>query len=372
MGVKFTCPHCNSALNVKSEMAGKRGRCPRCNEKISIPAESEPAEGAVATALEQAVVPAGAKWTTGPVPVKAPVSARVSAPGKSSAPAKAKAGGPAPGTPAPAAANSPAQTAQPLKQPDPNSHAVAPSAAAATRPTPGPAPDPISEAPQLQWYVMPPGASSQYGPAAGDAFRSWIQEGRVTAESLVWRQDWPEWKRAGNVFPELDRSGGVGPRMPAEPGLAIPTAAGAFPTAADVLPAQEAASVAGAPGPAGFAPFDAAAFASPAPPSDAGPAAGFDFSDLSAAPRAMPVLAGGFPAAKAAVPSISTTSGRSTTRRGARSNNTPIMVIVVLGILLIPLSYLVWMVINEPPTAPAPAPAAAPESSEAGSEDSDE
>ncbi|HEV3021041.1 MAG TPA: DUF4339 domain-containing protein, partial [Pirellulales bacterium] len=353
-------------------MAGKRGRCPRCNEKISIPAESEPAEGAVATALEQAVVPAGAKWTTGPVPVKAPVSARVSAPGKSSAPAKAKAGGPAPGTPAPAAANSPAQTAQPLKQPDPNSHAVAPSAAAATRPTPGPAPDPISEAPQLQWYVMPPGASSQYGPAAGDAFRSWIQEGRVTSESLVWRQDWPEWKRAGNVFPELDRSGGIGPRLPAEPGLAIPTAAGAFPTAAAVLPAHDAATLAGAPGPGGFAPFDAAALAAPAQSADVGPAAGFDFSDLSAAPRAMPVLAGGFPGVKAANPSISTTSARSTTRRGVRSNNAPVIVIVVLAILLFPLSYLVWMVINEPPTAPAPAPAAAPESSDAGSEESDE
>jgi hypothetical protein len=55
-----------------------------------------------------------------------------------------------------------------------------------------------------------------------------------------------------------------------------------------------------------------------------------------------------------------------------RSNNAPVIVIVVLAILLFPLSYLVWMVINEPPTAPAPAPAAAPESSDAGSEESDE
>jgi Holliday junction DNA helicase RuvB len=68
-------------------------------------------------------------------------------------------------------------------------------------------PDPISEAPELQWYVIPPGAQCQYGPAAGDTLRAWVNEGRVPADSLVWRQDWPGWQRAGSVFPDLESCG---------------------------------------------------------------------------------------------------------------------------------------------------------------------
>jgi hypothetical protein len=371
MGVKFTCPHCNSALNVKAELAGKRGRCPRCNEKISIPADSDDAK-AVVTVVEQATVASGAKWTDGPVPVKAPVSIRATAPAKQVAPAKQAPSN----SKAAVVASAPAQSLQPSEQSGRGAQEVAPSATAP--PTPGPTPDPISDAPQLQWYVVPPGASSQYGPAAGEAFRAWIQEGRVTAESLVWRQDWPEWKRAGSVFPELDPA-----QRPvastAGPGVAIPTAAGAFPTAAAVLPANTATP--------GFTPFDAAAaFASPAlagdtasasdvaSAGDAAPAAGFDFSDLSAAPRTSPALPGGFSALRTGMPSISTSGGVSTRRRSA-SNNRPIIVIIALAVLLIPLSYLVWIVINEPPTAPAPetpAPVASPSGNEAGPDDSDE
>ena len=33
--------------------------------------------------------------------------------------------------------------------------------------------------------------------------RTWIAEGRVTLDSLVWREGWPEWKKAGPLFPGL-------------------------------------------------------------------------------------------------------------------------------------------------------------------------
>src|SRR5215469_16837318 len=39
MGIKFTCPACGRPLNVKPELAGKRGRCPNCQAKIDIPSE---------------------------------------------------------------------------------------------------------------------------------------------------------------------------------------------------------------------------------------------------------------------------------------------------------------------------------------------
>jgi hypothetical protein len=40
--------------------------------------------------------------------------------------------------------------------------------------------------------------------------RRWLDEGRVSSDSLVWREGWPDWKAAGPVFPSLDN-------MPVEP-----------------------------------------------------------------------------------------------------------------------------------------------------------
>ena len=31
----------------------------------------------------------------------------------------------------------------------------------------------------------------------------WISENRVSADSLVWQEGWPEWRRAEEVFPQL-------------------------------------------------------------------------------------------------------------------------------------------------------------------------
>ena len=59
--------------------------------------------------------------------------------------------------------------------------------------------DPIDEAPHATWYVRP-GSGGQFGPAAGDIMRKWIGEGRVSAESMVWREGWTDWKLAGPLF----------------------------------------------------------------------------------------------------------------------------------------------------------------------------
>ena len=50
MGIRFLCEHCGKKLNIKDELAGKKGRCPKCNERIEIPAEST---------LESTKAPAG-------------------------------------------------------------------------------------------------------------------------------------------------------------------------------------------------------------------------------------------------------------------------------------------------------------------------
>jgi hypothetical protein len=33
--------------------------------------------------------------------------------------------------------------------------------------------------------------------------KTWLAEGRVGANSLVWRAGWPEWRSAADVFPQL-------------------------------------------------------------------------------------------------------------------------------------------------------------------------
>jgi hypothetical protein len=62
--------------------------------------------------------------------------------------------------------------------------------------------DPIAEAPEMIWYVRPP-SGGQFGPAAGELMRTWLSEGRVSADSLVWREGWRDWQEAGKVFPKL-------------------------------------------------------------------------------------------------------------------------------------------------------------------------
>lgn len=41
MGIRFICPSCDSKLNVKSHLAGKRGICPKCDARIRIPLKSK-------------------------------------------------------------------------------------------------------------------------------------------------------------------------------------------------------------------------------------------------------------------------------------------------------------------------------------------
>ncbi|HEY2840774.1 MAG TPA: DUF4339 domain-containing protein [Pirellulales bacterium] len=89
--------------------------------------------------------------------------------------------------------------------------------------------DPIAEAPQLNWYVAPPGSMTKYGPAQGDLMRSWIREGRVSGDSLVWREGWPQWRVAAQAFPELSQ---------APVNVVLPTPK-AQPSSAPALPSAE-------------------------------------------------------------------------------------------------------------------------------------
>jgi hypothetical protein len=167
MGIKFHCPN-GHKLNVKAFLAGKKGICPKCGTKMLIPTVSEPGliDSDADSDVEETDPSQAASKNNGSGAIAAAV---------------------APAMPG-AATSAPAVSAAP----------AAASAIAAN--------DPIAEAPTAIWYVRPP-SGGQYGPARGDVMRKWISEGRVSSDSLVWREGWTDWQTAGKLFPTLNESG---------------------------------------------------------------------------------------------------------------------------------------------------------------------
>ncbi len=250
MGIRFYCPN-GHKLNVKDYQAGQKGLCPHCGVKIQIPyhstrpssheaemqiqgVEAEPGVPTVSTApLPTVVEPASPTLPAAPAPTVAmPQQPIVAIPVASPAaqPVYAQAAS------APTAANP--YVAQPATVP----YAAQPAAPYVAQPatfTPAPVPpasvpstapaDPLAEAGNVVWYVRPP-AGGQYGPAPTDVMRSWLAEGRVTADSLVWREGWRDWQEAVNVFPQLSAQ-----PMAAEMAAEIPQPAISQPGASHTL-----------------------------------------------------------------------------------------------------------------------------------------
>jgi hypothetical protein len=200
MGIKFHCPN-GHKLNVKAFLAGKKGVCPKCGTRLRIPDSSEPGLGDDdVDDSDTGKTPAGSTYR-GPMPAPAATAAAI-------APKVAEAQLPKP-APAPINARPTAapQAVPTVAMPSPTAAmpGVMPGPVAATvpaavrSPTPG---DPIAEAPAAVWYVRPP-SGGQFGPARGDVMRKWIAEGRVSSDSLVWRDGWTDWQTAGKLFPNL-------------------------------------------------------------------------------------------------------------------------------------------------------------------------
>ena len=65
--------------------------------------------------------------------------------------------------------------------------------------------DPLTEAGDVVWYVRPP-SGGQYGPATVKLMRQWLAEGRISPDTLVWREGWRDWQQASAVFHQLRTS----------------------------------------------------------------------------------------------------------------------------------------------------------------------
>lgn len=211
MGIRFYCQSCQQKLNVKAFLAGKRGICPHCGATVLIPLESQipsrkerqrtaSAAGAKTVRSDRTPLSAAAGQPAADesvdladqsVNLREALQAEVA---RDATAAQQRESHP------PMVATGPVQYGGSDAVADPldglASAAMGESSAAA-----GDA-DPIAENPSLRWYVRPP-SGGQYGPVDGHGLRQWIEEGRVSADSLVWREDWPEWQTAGSQFPWL-------------------------------------------------------------------------------------------------------------------------------------------------------------------------
>lgn len=185
MGIKFLCDRCGKKLNVKAFLAGKRGICPKCGAKVKIPDD-----------LDNSVNKAGhsrvgaAATSTGPTQIQQPTQPLA---------APAAQAGPAPAAQVAYAAAPVATTmATPAAIPATVPAGVQSGGLAASPATV----DPIAAAPTAMWYIRP-SSGGQYGPANGDLLKHWIDQGRVGADSLVWREGWADWQQANLLFPQM-------------------------------------------------------------------------------------------------------------------------------------------------------------------------
>ncbi|MEA1952132.1 MAG: GYF domain-containing protein [Planctomycetota bacterium] len=168
MGIRFRCPN-GHKLNVKTFQTGMRGICPYCGAKFTVPAESTlpPSEKPQPAEQLEDAEQAGELGDTGQPPPQPVIPETTKPPPPAQQPSSEQ-----------PAAEQPART----KKPQPA--------------------DPLTEEPDTLWYVRPP-SGGQFGPAGGDVMRQWIKDGRVTADSLVWREGWQDWVEAVTVFPRL-------------------------------------------------------------------------------------------------------------------------------------------------------------------------
>ncbi|MGB9688582.1 DUF4339 domain-containing protein [Thermogutta sp.] len=217
MGIRFYCPN-GHKLHVKAFQAGMRGICPYCGAKVQIPLHStrpSTKELKAQRAAQRRAMQSPSRSKAPSFPSDQQISDQTSAPPQTvSAPTTPFENltdflEPTPAENAPEPLGGFRAMPTPL---DASLGGVSESAAssdAVPRSQPVPPPvmpqqsveDPLSE-PDAAWYVRPP-AGGQYGPAAPEVIRVWIAEGRITPDTLVWREGWRDWKEAREVFPSL-------------------------------------------------------------------------------------------------------------------------------------------------------------------------
>ena len=195
MGIRFRCHQCGHELHVKDFQGGKRSKCPECDTRFRIPLE---------TGLRSIPLDNSADNSPGNSPGN-------SQPGGSAASSVSAGTTSAVAIGTLAAESSVAKPSSGDCEPEVDSQTDVSeendSVGTASGELPA-QPRAILEAPDATWFVRPP-AGGQYGPAPAEIFCEWLIENRVTRDSLVWRDGWPQWLVAGDVFADY-----FGPAVP--------------------------------------------------------------------------------------------------------------------------------------------------------------
>lgn len=174
VGIRFACHACGKPLNIKQELAGKRGVCPDCQVRFRIPLADSPTSEPLESdsgSVNVSPVPAG---QASPDATGMATHRTVENQDAITAPVEGK------------------SIASSVGETNANSAASAEVTAATT-------PESVS------WYVRPP-SGGQFGPASEEVLHQWLMEGRIVGESLLWRPGWEQWRAAHEVLPGLKAS----------------------------------------------------------------------------------------------------------------------------------------------------------------------
>lgn len=190
MGIVAFCPN-GHRIKVKDELAGRKGICPTCAAKFRIPSkDARPATAAAAGPPTARVVSLDPLFAASLPPAFAIDQAETAA--------AAAAPEPMFGTPdfrlvddvqgadvgmSPAPAADEPDDDETTARGRPASHAA------------------LDERPDLAWCVAVRGGAPA-APCDAATMRVWLDSGSGTADHVVWRQDWPEWRPLLEVFPE--------------------------------------------------------------------------------------------------------------------------------------------------------------------------
>jgi hypothetical protein len=184
MGIRFACHVCEKKLNVKRDLAGRRGVCPACTTRFRIPSEDAERSFPIDESTVGVQTESRAESTVG---VQAETQAVPLVADRPAIPSAAKA------TDNPA---TPHMVGSAVKSSGNGREDVF------EDPTDSGVTSLLDEDPAATWYVRPP-SGGQYGPASSEILKQWIDEGRVASTALLWRDGWPQWREASETLPEL-------------------------------------------------------------------------------------------------------------------------------------------------------------------------
>lgn len=179
MGIVAFCPN-GHRIKVKDEFAGRKGICPTCAAKFRIPRKD--AQPSTAAAGDAAAEPPTARV----VSLDPLFAASLPAAGALDE-AETVAAGAVPDLP-----HGPPEFV--LFEDDSASDGPVTGDPAAAHAA-------LDERPELAWCVAVRGGAPS-APLDAAAMRTWLDSGAATADHVVWRQDWPEWRPLQDVFPE--------------------------------------------------------------------------------------------------------------------------------------------------------------------------